>query len=165
MSRARASKHRLSRPDLAAEILIDLVKQRVEETRDARAAALARPRRARQPLYLLGLVGLFLGLTGWNVVRATDPPAVYSPQEWEASLRFRIYLAAQAVEAYRESTGALPTTLAALGIDDEGFSLVPGDSTYTIVAQHAPQRLSYRRGDDLAPFASAYAALARGGRP
>jgi len=164
MSGAQSSKHRLSRPDLAAEILLDLVKQRVEETRQARALALVRPRRTPLPLSL-GLVVLFLGLTGWNLVRATNPPAVYSPQEAEASARFRIYLAAQAVEAYRDSAGVFPTTLAAVGIDDESLSFVPADSTYMIVAESAPERLSYRRGDDLAPFASAYGALARGGRP
>lgn len=165
MSGAQASKHRLSRPDLAAEILTDLWKQRIEEAQEARAAALAAPRRPRKPLYLAGLCVLFLGLTGWNVVRVTQPVEFYTPQEWEASLRFRLYLAVQAIEQYRDSAGVFPTTLAAVGVTAEDFSFAPTGSTYTIMAQGAAGPLRYRRGDDLAPFSSAYAALPRGAQP
>jgi hypothetical protein len=164
MSETKRSRHRLARPDLAVEILLELVKQKGEEIRQARAAAQARPRRSRRPLYLVSMIVMFFGLTGLNVVRAGQDPAVFSPAEMEASVRFRIYLASQAVEAYRDSAGAFPATLGVAGIDDEGLLFLPGRSTYTIVAENGAGRLSYRRGDDLAPFASAYDALARGGR-
>jgi hypothetical protein len=163
MSETKRSRHRLVRPDLAVEIVLELVKQKAEEIREARAEALKRPRRRRQPLYLLGLVGLFCGLTAWNVVRAGHVPTVFSPAEIEASVRYRIYLATRAVEAYRDSAGAFPAALAAAGIDDEGLLYLPARSTYSIVAENGAGRISYRRGDNLAPFVAAYGALARGG--
>jgi hypothetical protein len=163
MSEAQRSKHRLTRPDLAVEILHELVKQKAEEMRQARDGVMARPRRSRRPLYLALLFVIFAGLTSWNVVRAGHQPVVFTADEMEASVRYRIYLAVRAVEGYHDSARAFPRTLKAAGIEDDGLVFLPSTSTYTIVAESGARRISYRRGDDLRPFAAAYGGLARGG--
>jgi hypothetical protein len=163
MSEAQRGKHRLTRPDLAVEILHELVKQKSEEMRQARDQVLAPPRRPRRPLYLVLLFVVFSGLTAWNVGRAGQVPVVFTADEMEASVRYRIYLATRVVEAYRDSAGRFPATLKIVGIDDDGLVYVPSTSTYTILAESGGRRIAYRLGDDLTPFAAAYGALARGG--
>ena len=121
---------RFSQRDLAAQFVGEILKQKAEEAANARAAPPPRRTAART---LMVLVPLLLGLTGWNVGRMMREPAVFSPEETEAALRFRIYLAAEAVRAYKDSAGILPMDIRDIGLDeDEGLVYAPLDTTYII---------------------------------
>lgn len=120
----------------------------------------ARPRRP----VLVMLIGFMLAVTVWNVVVNTRPPQVFTPAQVEASTRFRIYLLAQDIEAYRDSTGRLPVGLDVLGQGQDGVTYVTEGSAYYLTAFVGTERIRYRSGDDLAPFASAYELLLPGGR-
>ena len=102
---------------------------------------------------------LLLGLTIWNLARAANPPVVYTAAEIESGVRFRMYLAAQAVEAYARTTGRWPTSLAVVGFGDDGFTYTAGGATFEIVDTSSAVPLSYRRGDMIEPFANAYQEL------
>jgi hypothetical protein len=159
-----AARHRLSHPEVAAQLVSDILHHRVEEVkrtqRAAREAVTRRGRRRR--LWWLGTVPLLLGLTSWNFARAARAPEVFTADERESSLRFQIYLASQGVEAYRQYTGRWPADLRAVGMGDEGFVYEIRDSIYSISDTSAAVPLTYRRGDGLAPFAAAFTELQRG---
>ncbi len=164
--------HRLSRPDLAAAIVADIMQQKVEEVKHAKQEAHRPRQRSRAWVLLVGLP-LLVGLTIWNLVRAGERPLVFTATQVDAGVRFKIYLAVQAVESYRRSSGRLPPDLGAVGMDGDGLTYTPADSTYTIAAgpsagdgspADAPL-YEYRRGDDLKPFADGYAELAPKGVP
>ena len=111
------------------------------------------------------LVPALLGLTGWNVGRLTHQPVVFTPHETEAALRFRIYLAAEAVLAFKVSAGTLPADIKDIGLDhDEGLVYAPLDTTYIITGVAGEVRLTYRGDQDLGPFAVAYEELVGGRR-
>ncbi|MGH7569866.1 MAG: hypothetical protein ACREL9_13025, partial [Gemmatimonadales bacterium] len=159
--------HRLTRPDLAAAIVADIIKQKVEEVKHAKQEA-RRPReRSRAWVIVLGLP-LVLGLTGWNLLRVRERPVVFTATQVDAGVRFKIYLAVQAVETYRQSLGRLPPDLGAVGMDGDGLTYRRTDSTYTIAAEAGAGSdgaagtplYEYRSGDDLTPFADGYAELA-----
>jgi hypothetical protein len=156
------SSHRLARPDLAAEFVGDIIKQKVEEAKHKRQEARRQPKRARV-WALVASVPLLFGLTAWNLTRAGDRPTVFTSDEVNAGVRFKIYLAAQAVEAYRRSRGRLPPNLAAVGMDGDGLTYSTVESTYTIVGHDGGLQYAYRRGDDLAPFVAGYRELTRKG--
>lgn len=152
---------RFSQRELAAQYVGDILRQKAEEAAQARAAPPPRPRGARA---LMVLVPILLGLTGWNLGRLMREPAVFSPEEAEAGLRFRMYLAAEAVRAYRDSARALPATLEDLGLDeDEGLVYAPIEDTFIITGVDGPVRLTYRGDQDPAPFAAAYDVVAGSG--
>ena len=156
--------HRLSQPDMAAQLVADIIKQKVEEVKQdkvERQRAVLRKKRQSKLWYFLGLLPVFLGLTIWNLTRAGEPPLVFTPEEIEASIRFRIYLTAQAVEAYRASMGQLPRSLTAAGVDAVGLVYTLVDSSYTVADPSGGVPLVYHGGENLALFADAYAMLTR----
>jgi len=122
------------------------------------AAATQRHRRGRAWYFLVALP-LFLGLTAWNLVRATQTPEVFSADERESAVRFRMYLAAQAVEAYRDSLGRWPADLGTVGFADARFVYQAGERDFEISDTSASVPLTYRRGDPMRPFAGAYQEL------
>ena len=164
--RYRSPASRLSRPDTAAQLVADIIhqkhdaKRRAEET--ARMAVVRRRRRGRGWYFLVALP-LFLGLTVWNLARATHPPAVYTASELESAVRFRMYLAAQAVEAYRDSLGRWPATLTDVGFGDAGFAYTSTSRGYEITDTSSAVPLSFRYGDMVEPFASGYNELLEAG--
>jgi hypothetical protein len=136
---------RLSRSDLVSQLLAEILRQKAAE--DLRRAA---PRRRRSRAVLLGVLGaLFLGLSAWNLVRGDPHPEPFTPEQQDASLRLQVYLAAQALELYRDSTGVYPPTLSVVDADQAGLVYLPSDSSYTIVAAAGPVQLTYQQGDDL----------------
>lgn len=149
-------------PEAAADLVKSIVQQKVEDAKQARADALKarRPRKNRVPL-LLGLLPVLLGLTAWNVMNAGPPRSAMSRDDQLASLKFRIYLAAQAVEAYRGAHGGYPANLTQVGVDWNGLQYAPGDTTWTIVSRLDSETITCRHGDPLAPFAAAYHGLQR----
>ena len=161
VERRPSERLRLSRPDLAAQFVADIVKQRVEDARERKREVVRdRERHQRRP-WLLVLIPLFFVLFGWNMLAAGSTPAVFSRAEREASLRFRIYLAAQGVKAFRDSAGYLPPDLPTIGIFEDRIAYVPDGTLYAIVGSEGGLQLTYRSGEDLQPYAAAYQRLAR----
>lgn len=154
---------RFSRPDVAAQIVADIVREKAEAAAEQRRAA-APPRRRSRGLLLGVLAALFFGLSGWNLLRS-ETPEPFTPEQQEASLRVHVFLTTQALEAYRDSAGVYPPTLAAIDMDAPGLAYVPSESSYALVAAAGPVRLTYRRGDDLARFAAAVGVLSGEANP
>ena len=155
---------RLSRPDMAAQLVADIIKQKVEEVKQdkiERQQAVLRKKRRSKIWYFLGLLPIFLGMTIWNLTRAGEQPTVFTPEEIEAGIRFKIYLAAQGVQAYRDSVGAWPRSLKAVGMADEGLVYQLVDTSYTIADTSGGVPLVYHGGESLSLFADAYGFLAR----
>lgn len=152
---------RFSQRNLAAQYVGEILKQKADEAAKQRTPP---PRQRAAGRSLTVLVPVLLGLTGWNVGRMVHEPTVFSPQETETALRFRVYLAAEAVLAYRDSAGTLPMDIKDIGLDkDEGLVYAPLDTTYIITGVAGEIRVTYRGDQDLAPFAAAYDVLV--GRP
>src|SRR5688572_19432386 len=138
---------RLSRSDLVSQLLAEIMRQREQAAEDLRRAP---PPRRRSGGLLLGVLGaLFLGLSAWNLVRGDRNAQPFTPEQQDASLRLQVYLAVQALEAYRDSAGLYPPTLAAVDADQAGLIYLPSDSSYTIVAAAGRVHLTYHEGDDL----------------
>lgn len=159
---------RMTQSDVAAQLVADIIHHRVEvakqQQQEAAAAVQHRRRRGRLWYFLVALP-LLIGLTAWNVARGARRPAAFSAAERESGVRFRMYLAVQAVEAYRDSLGRWPADLAAVGFGDAGLVYEARDRDYEINDTSGSVPLSYRRGDPLQPFAGAYRELQRGGGP
>ena len=127
---------------------------------DAQAAEPPEPKKKRSWLPVLYvLVPAFLGLTVWNVVRMTSDPEVFPPALEEASARFTIYLIAQAVEEYRDSTSALPADLEMIDMDEEGIEYSLLGSTYSLTATIGRTQMVFRQGEDLTWYGDAFQEL------
>jgi hypothetical protein len=156
----------MSDHNAGASIPEDVRKQFVAEIMELEAAEANRPavpkKRSRLPL-LAVLCAVFVGLTAWNVVRLLRDPPVFAPALEEEATRFTIYLVAQAVEEYRDSTATLPASLELIRMDEDGIVYAPANSTYTLWATIGGTRVEYRAGEDLTRFRDAYAVLTDGG--
>ena len=108
---------------------------------------------------LVVLLPVLVGLTAWNVMRMTGDTEVFSPSLEEASAKFTIYLIAQAVEEYRDSTSVLPDNLEMIEMDEENVIYVPLGSTYTLTASVGNTQLVFQQGEDLAWFGEAFREL------
>lgn len=159
-SRERLRAKQPVRPaDIAAQLIADIIHRKVEAVQEQQAAVVAaatQRRRRGRAWYFLVALPLLIGLSAWNLVRATSTPEVFSVEERESAVRFRMYLAAQAVEAYRDSLRRWPADLGAVGFADAGFVYQAGERDFEISDTSASVPLTYRRGDPLRPFAGAY---------
>jgi hypothetical protein len=129
---------------------------------DAQAAEvpdLPKKKRSWVPV-LVVLLPVFVALTVWNVVRLSREPAAFPPALEEASARFTIYLIAQAVEDYRDSTAALPPDLATIDMDEEEIDYAVLDSTYTLTTTVGRTVIVYEQGEDLTSYGDAFQELA-----
>ena len=144
---------------LAAELVADIMQGARQQAEAARIAKAAPPPRRRQGLLLVLLLPLLIGLTAWNVMRMSGDAEVFTPEQQEASIRVKIFLAANAVDHYRDSAGVFPASLATVGVIDPVLTYAPSTTTYSIAASFGTTQLSYRYGDSLAPFAAAFATL------
>jgi hypothetical protein len=154
--------HRLSRPDVAAQLIADIINRKVDEKKrgeEALRVDRARRKRRHRGWYFVGALPLLLGLTAWNVLRAANQPPVFNADERESVIRLQMYIAAQGIEAYRDSTGRWPRDLRAVGMDDAGLVYEVRDGSFAISDTSTTVPLTYRRGDPLAPFAAGYAEL------
>ncbi|MBT8398577.1 MAG: hypothetical protein HKO65_18670 [Gemmatimonadetes bacterium] len=104
------------------------------------------------PGFLVALV-LVLALVIWsgqgNFSEESSVPL-------ETVLQETIYVTALALEAEFQETGAYPTDLESLGLDDEGLTYTLGPNRYTLVASAEGASVEYRSGGDLAPFREAF---------
>ena len=154
--------HQLQRPDLAAQMVADILKQKIADITETKAAVqAARPRRRNWKRWLVVLIPAFVALSAWNVITAGAEPQVFTPDELAASLRFRIYIAAQGIRAFRDSAGMLPSSLQQIRMADDGLAYVRSDTTYVIVGSAGPVHLTYRSIDDLKPYGRAAHTLVR----
>jgi len=146
----------------ADDYIAEIVRRDTEQAARPPPEAQRRPRGKRM---LLILGPLFVVLSAWNVVRALDEPVVFTVQQEEADARFTIYLVAQELAAYRDTAGTLPANLEALGLEDDYLQYARADDGYRLTFELDEIYLTYRSGEDLAPFADGYVSLEDGGQP
>lgn len=151
-----------TQPKAAADLVKSIVQQKVDDAKQLKAdAEKARKKKRNMIPLLLGLTPVLLGLTAWNVFNTGAPVSKLTPADQDASTRFRIYIAAEAIEAYRSAHGVYPTNLTQVGVEWQGMHYAVSDTMWSIVAQLTEGSVTYRRGDSLTPFASAYQSLQR----
>jgi myo-inositol-hexaphosphate 3-phosphohydrolase len=80
----------------------------------------------------------------------------------KASVRFSIYLIAEGLQAYRDSTGTLPATLREADLDEEGIEYVTNGSTYRLVALDGSNSIVYVEGDSPKRYGTAFNVLEGG---
>jgi hypothetical protein len=80
----------------------------------------------------------------------------------EASSRFSIYLIAEGLQAYRDSTGALPATLEEAGLDETGIAYRTDGSTYRLVVTEGSRSMVYVEGEEQDHFGAAFHILEGG---
>jgi hypothetical protein len=128
--------------------------KRSENARQADVAVSAERRKRGRRMVLLG--GIVV-VAGYLMAR---PPAwllpapipVPSPAEQEASGRFAIYLQAQQIEHFRQTTGRLPGSLDEAGEPLPGIDyVVTGPASYALQSAH-DSTLRYTSTDSLAAF-------------
>ena len=130
----------------------NFVDEIMQREREEASRVPAEPPRRSRGRSLFVLLPVLVGLTTWNVLtmtRATRSPA--PPIESEAA-RLTLYVVAQAVDEYRDSSGVLPTTLSHVGFGDEGIEYARLDGSYTLTANIGANRIVYRAGEDLAEY-------------
>jgi hypothetical protein len=152
-----------SRRELASELVQSIIKDKVDERERGQARALtlqSRRTRTRRVL-IFGLLPAFLVLLAWNLTRGAEAPQVFTPAEVDASTRFKVYLAAQALRVYRDSAGSWPATLDAVGFGNEGLTYQVQDTSYEIRTTIGGQAFVYRSGDPLDYFRDAPQELIR----
>jgi hypothetical protein len=145
------------RRGLASELVHDILKNKLEAREHSQATEdkrVQRHQRARQIVFFV-LLPLFVAAMGWNLTVGRKPPVVFTQAEIDASTRFRIFLAAQAVRAYRDSAGQWPQSLAAAGFAGEGLTYQLVDTSYVINATSGGVLFTYRAGADLGYFRDA----------
>jgi len=158
--------HKFSRPDLAAQMVSDILKERVASVREEKAARARSQRKRGSPArHLAWLLPLFLGLTGWNVWRSGRPPEVLSDAQLTASRRLSVYLAVEGIQEYQRTHGALPPTLEIAGITTPGLAYTTAESSFTVSDTTGSTALIYRSGQDLSMFAAAFHTLRQGRQP
>lgn len=154
-----------TRRELASELVHSIMKDKVEERERQRGQGQAQDQVARRErmrrILVFGLLPAFLVLLGWNLTRGGTPLQVFTPAELDAGSRFKIFLAAQALKAYRDSTGEWPASLDAVGFGGEGLTYALADTTYTIQTTIGGAPVVYRSGDDLQFFRDASQELMR----
>lgn len=143
-------------PETEAHLLDQIMQIDAQET-DARPAKRRSGITSRRVLAVCLVV--LAALTTWNVINFSRVPKVVSQVFEEESARFHIYLVAQAIDDYRDSTRMLPASLDAIGADEDEISYEPMDSTYVLTAAVGPTRLTYRAGEDLSRYRDAYTKL------
>lgn len=111
-------------------------------------------------LFLLLVLGVIIAWNSYSFARSEDVP----PEMAEASLRASIYLAALAVDAEFEETGAYPPDLESIEVDEEEVTYSANATGYTLVATDGDLSFEYRSGDDLDPYRTDFEYLLPGSR-
>lgn len=77
----------------------------------------------------------------------------------EASRRFSIYLIAEGIHAYRDSTSTLPATLEEIGLDEAGIAYKTNGATYRLITLDGTYSTVFVEGDNTDQLKKAYAVL------
>jgi hypothetical protein len=115
----------------------------------------------RMPL-LLTLLPVFFVLTIWNVARLTKAPEMVTIQDERMAAEWSIYMIIDGVETFRESTGHLPVSIEAIGLDDESVTYNVLGKIYSLTTTVGDREITYHDGDDVEPFMESYDALMAG---
>lgn len=142
----------------ADKYVADIMRRHAADTHAAPAPRQSSHARA----WLAGLVTILLVLFAANLYLVLRRPEVVSPAKEEASARLTVYLVAQAIQAHRDSTHALPRDLTDLGVDDVGITYTPRESTYTLAVTLGQTELTYQSGESLEPYRRAALTLLQG---
>lgn len=163
MTRPPSRERNQSRRELASELVQSIIKDKAEarERGAARVQDKAARRQRLRRILVFGLFPAFLVLLGWNLTRSSKPAEVFTPAELDAGVRFKIFLAAQALKVYRDSAGTWPPSLDAVGFAHEGLTYQVVDTSYILQANIGGAPVSYRSGDDLSFFRDASQELMR----
>lgn len=132
-----------------------LALQQVEDKQEIKT------KKSRFPL-LLGLLPIFFALTVWNVARLVKTPDPVSSLEELEAVQWSIYMIVDGIETFRESTGQLPISLEALGLDDDFITYTVLGNIYSLTTKIGDRELVYHDGDDLDPFMNSYNKLMAG---
>lgn len=126
---------------------------------------MARIRTDRKPRrrFVLALAILLAGLTAANL-RAARTIGPHNPAEEAVAARGLMYLIVHGIERYRDSTGVLPPSLEAVGLDERGIEYRARDTAYMITADVAGGAIVYQYGQDLAAYRAALVHLVEGAR-
>jgi len=111
------------------------------------------PERGKLRPFHLGALLAVLLLVVWNTTGSDRP---YSSSEEDANARFTIFLVAEAVNAYRDSTGTLPTSLEPLGVDVTDCIYWTDGDMYSLTVDLGNREVTYHAGEPLLPYATAF---------
>lgn len=117
---------------------------------------MARTRTERQPRrrFVIALAVILAGLTAANL-RAARVTGPHNPAEEAVAARGLIYLIVHGIEEYRDSTGTLPPSLEAVGLDEQGIEYRAKDTTYMLTASVTGGAIVYQHGQDLGAYRAA----------
>jgi len=117
---------------------------------------MARTRTERRPRkrFVIALAILLVGLTAANV-RAARTTGPQNPAEEAVAARGLIYLIVQGLDDYRDSTGILPPSLEAVGLDEQGIEYRASDTAYILTANVTGGALVYQAGQDHGAYRAA----------
>ena len=134
-----------------ADLVGEIVKQRKEKQQAAREAE--QDRRSQRTLLpvLWVLMVIAVGLTVWNLTRGGGGAQLQpvSPAQRAATGLVGIYIAAQAVNAYRDSTGVLPLSVEFVGAGGFGVAYGVTGTGYLLTAASDTGLVTYRSDEEL----------------
>lgn len=131
-------------PPSAESLVGEIVTRNRESLERQRLAMAVRPRRSWLP-YLIPATVILIGLSIWNPGRRREAAVEQSPIQEKAAQVLTLEVGKQLVEAFRDSTGRLPTTLAEATPLPLGLEYTPHENgTYRLVAGAEGNRVVYR---------------------
>ena len=132
-----------------ADLVGAIVKQKKEKAaEEAQRAAETKPRSLLPVLVVLAVIAV--GLTVWNVTRGGGAlPQPVSPAQRAATGLVGKHVAAQAVNAYRDSTGVLPLSLEFVAAGGFGVTYSVIGASYVLSAASDTGRVTYRSDEEL----------------
>ncbi|HEX9692419.1 MAG TPA: hypothetical protein VGA22_10005 [Gemmatimonadales bacterium] len=145
----------------AGNIVAAIMEEAAEKAAAQAAAKQVKGKRHSTIVFIL--LPILIALVSWNVVRTMNPSEPFDSEDLSDGARMAVYLAADAVIAYRDSTGTLPRGLSVVGLGDLPVTYEVEASGFTVSTSVSGRVVSYRSGQDLRAFVGDLA-LPRGTR-
>lgn len=143
-----------SSQDDTRESVADLVGEIVRQKKERQQAAKEAEQNRRSQRTLLPVLWLLMviavGLTAWNLTRGGGAQLQpVSPAQRAATGLVGIHVAAQAVNAYRDSTGVLPLSLEFVGVGGFGVTYGVTGTGYLLTVASDTGLVRYRSDQEL----------------